>query len=80
MTPSSDEWSPSTRLAGSALLTVADVAELLKVNRRTVLDLIAAGEMRAINIGGARTHGARWRVTQRDLSRFLDSRASCRTH
>jgi excisionase family DNA binding protein len=80
MTPSSDERSPSTRPASSALLTVTDVAELLKVNRRTVLDLIAAGEMRAINIGGARTHGARWRVTQRDLSRFLDSRASCRTH
>ena len=69
----------STRPVSSALFTVADVAELLKVNRRTVLDLIAAGELRAINIGGASTHGARWRVAQRDLSRFLDSRASCRT-
>ena len=80
MTPSSDERSLATRPVSSALLTVAEVAELLKVNRRTVLDLIAAGEMRAINVGGASTHGARWRVTQRDLSRFLDSRASCRTH
>ena len=59
-----------------ALLTVADVAGLLKVHKRTVLDLIAAGDLRAVNVGGVRAHGARWRVAQRDLDNFLDSRAS----
>ena len=59
-----------------ALMTVADVAGLLKVHKRTVLDLIAAGNLRAVNVGGARTHGARWRVAQRDLDNFIDSRAS----
>lgn len=73
----------STTSAGSsavinALFTVSDVALLLKVSRRTVLDLIAAGEMRAINIGGTRCHGARWRVTEHDLGKFIEARASCR--
>ena len=68
----------STRSAINALFTVNDVAQMLKVNRRTVLDLIAAGEIRAINIGGSRCHGARWRVTQQDLGKFLEARASCR--
>jgi excisionase family DNA binding protein len=68
----------STRAVINALFTVSDVALLLKVSRRTVLDLIAAGEMRAINIGGTRCHGARWRVTEQDLGRFIEARASCR--
>ena len=66
----------AVRPPARALLTVADVALLLKINRRTVLDLIAAGEIRAINVGGTRCHGARWRVSEQDLSLFLESRAS----
>jgi excisionase family DNA binding protein len=60
----------------AALMTVAEVAAFLKVHRRTVLDLIAAGDLRAVNVGGLRTHGARWRVGRGELARFVESRVS----
>ncbi len=67
---------PATRGLDTALLTVADVAALLKVHKRTVLDLIAAGDLRAVNVGGTRAHGARWRVTKHDLNSFVEARAT----
>jgi excisionase family DNA binding protein len=67
---------PATRGLDTALLTVADVAALLKVHKRTVLDLIAAGDLRAVNVGGTRAHGARWRVGKHDLNCFVEARAT----
>lgn len=69
---------PSPGADRHALLTVIDVAAHLQVHRRTVLDLIASGDLRAINIGGARAHGARWRVRPLDLEDFVSARASRR--
>ncbi len=48
------------------LLTVKDVAGLLRVSRKTVYDLFYKGELESIQIGRAR------RVTREALERFLD--------
>lgn len=55
------------------LLTTKDVAEHLATTRAAVLDLIGSGELPASNIGGAGS-GARYRIDQRDLDRWLLSR------
>jgi excisionase family DNA binding protein len=47
-------------------LDLTEVADWLKVSRRTIERLIASGELKAIKIG------ARIRVEPRSLSEFLD--------
>lgn len=54
--------------------TPDQVAEQLAISAKHVRMLIAAGELRASNIGGE-GRSARWRVSESDLNRWLESRA-----
>jgi excisionase family DNA binding protein len=47
-------------------LTVAEVAELLKLNQQTVRNWIDRGELEAVRVGARRV-----RIRQKDLDRFL---------
>jgi excisionase family DNA binding protein len=49
-------------------LTVAEVADLLRVSSMTVYRLIEAGELRALRVGKA------FRINEDDLDRFLGAR------
>ena len=49
------------------LLTVPEVAKILKVNRNTVYKLIRANELKAVLIGSLK-------VTEEDLQAFISSR------
>lgn len=51
-----------------SFLTVAEVAELLKLNPQTIRNWIDRGELRAVRVGERRV-----RVRQADLDRFLES-------
>ena len=55
-------------------LTALQVAERLQVHPRTVTEWINRGELDAINVGGTRTHGARWRVSEKALETFRRNR------
>lgn len=48
-------------------LTVNEIAERLKVERRTVIRWIVSGKLRAFKPGGGRF----WRVTRADFQRFI---------
>jgi excisionase family DNA binding protein len=52
----------------SRLLTVDEVASLLRLHHRTVRKLIANGELRAVYIGRA------VRIREDEVERFLDER------
>jgi excisionase family DNA binding protein len=52
------------------LLTVHEVAELLKLKESTVRSLIGARKLRAIKFG------REWRVAARDLETFLNENAT----
>jgi len=52
------------------LLTVHDVADLLKVKEQTVRAWIHANELRAIKFG------KEWRVAQKDLEAYLNAHAN----
>jgi len=54
----------STPIAGP-LLTVAEVAELLRVSNMTVYRLIKAGDLPALRVG------KNYRIREADLSTFL---------
>ena len=56
------------------MLTVMQVAKQLQISYDGVLNLIAAGELTAHNISGGHGTGARYRIDQRDLDRWLESR------
>jgi len=49
-------------------LTVAEVADLLRVSAMTVYRLIEAGELRALRVGKA------FRINEDDLDEFLNTR------
>ena len=49
-------------------LTVAEVADLLRVSAMTVYRLIEAGELRALRVGKA------FRINEDDLDAFLSTR------
>ena len=49
----------------SDLLTVKEVAELLRVSQPTVLRMIADGELRAIRVRN------QWRIRRSDLDAYL---------
>jgi excisionase family DNA binding protein len=49
-------------------MTVKEVADLLKVAENTVRGWVKSGELRAIDLGKG------WRITERDLQVFLDSK------
>jgi excisionase family DNA binding protein len=56
-----------TAAAQGTLLTVAEVAGVLRVSNMTVYRLIKAGEMPALRIG------KNYRIRQRDLDAYLSS-------
>ena len=49
------------------LLTVGEVAERLRVERRTVIRWILEGRLRGFKLG----QGRFWRVRERDLKKFI---------
>ena len=53
-------------------LTVADVAERLKVQPLTVRRWLKSGDLAGIQLGDR----AGWRITEDDLASFLDQRRS----
>jgi len=53
----------------SRLLTVAEVATVMRVSRMTVYRLIRRGQLKAIRVG------RNYRVREDDLSEYLDSQA-----
>lgn len=48
------------------LLSVKDVARLLKLTTRTVYSLLESGQLQGIKIGKV------WRVTEEDLKAFIE--------
>lgn len=52
---------------GGPLLTVAEVAEVLRVSNMTVYRLIKAGQLAAIRVG------KNYRIRQRDLDAYLNA-------
>lgn len=58
----------STPIAGP-LLTVAEVADVLRVSNMTVYRLIKAGQLPAIRVG------KNYRIREDDLNRFLEQGA-----
>ena len=52
--------------------TVAEVAERLRVNRRTIIRHIEKGELRAVKL----PQPAGWRISEADLGAWLASRAN----
>lgn len=52
------------------MLTLHEVADLLKVKESTVRTWIHDGDLRAVKLGRD------WRVAQRDLETFLDAHAN----
>ncbi|MHC4402141.1 MAG: helix-turn-helix domain-containing protein [Planctomycetota bacterium] len=55
-------------------LTPPEIAQRLRVRRDTVYGWIRAGKLRAVNVSeGTRPN---WRVDERDLERFLESRTT----
>lgn len=52
------------------LLTVHEVAEMLKLKESTIRNLIVMKKLRAIKFG------REWRVAQRDLEAFLNDNAN----
>ena len=55
-------------------LTITEVAELMKVNRRTAQSWIDDGELVATDVRGAGTRKALWRVNYSDLMDFVAKR------
>lgn len=56
-----------------AMLTTKEAALAIGVTSWWVRQLIATGELRAVNVGGAEK-SARWRVDPEDLAAFMRSR------
>lgn len=54
-----------------ALLTVKEVAELMRVHKDTVYDLISRGELQALDIGHGR---AKTRISEDDYRSYIETR------
>ena len=52
-----------------SLLTVGEVAQLMRVSNMTVYRLIKSGQLAAIRVG------KNYRIRRRDVERYLDDRA-----
>ncbi len=55
------------------LLTVKEVAEILRVTERTVMQYLRDGKLCGVPMGGPGT-GRRWRITKDDLNIFIYGR------
>ena len=53
-----------------------EVSELLKVDRNKIIQLIAIGELRAVDVSLHRSQRPRWRISRKDLEAFLSRRSS----
>lgn len=54
---------------GDPLLTVGEVADMMRVSNMTVYRLIKAGQLAAIRVG------KNYRIRRTDVERYLDDRA-----
>ncbi|WP_091184431.1 helix-turn-helix domain-containing protein [Microlunatus flavus] len=54
-------------------LNVKEAAEALHLHPRTVLDLIASGDLKAKNVGSPNLRGARWRIRETEVERYWNS-------
>lgn len=63
-------------MAPSAVLDLNEIGKRLGVGRRTVYRLIAAGDLRAVNVSppGSAGKRPRMRVREDDLAAFIESR------
>lgn len=59
---------PNKAQRDGALLTITDVAERCRVSTKTVRRWIERGELAAFRLG------RQWRISERDLKRFLHDR------
>jgi excisionase family DNA binding protein len=59
------------------LLTLDDVAQLLKVSKRTVFRLLDQGEIQGLQIGG-KGKGRPWRFEPMEISTYLEQQRSRR--
>ncbi len=55
-------------------MTVAEVAELLKLNEMTIRNYVSAGKLAAVRIGDRRV-----RLRREDVDRFIDGQATTPT-
>lgn len=62
-------WDLSDRGFGEPLLTVGEVAAVMRVSNMTVYRLIKAGHLSAIRVG------KNYRIRRSDVDRYLDERA-----
>ncbi len=53
-------------MASNDVLTIEDVAEILRVSTSTVRKLIDAGDLKAFKVGG------QWRIRRSDLDRYIE--------
>jgi excisionase family DNA binding protein len=60
------QYSEGMQEAKEEVMTVAEVAKLLRVNRKTVEKLIYAGKLHAVKIGRV------WRIPRTAVVRFLE--------
>lgn len=58
-------------MALSKMYGLADVSNILGVTRRTILDYIHDGKLKAVKIGGA------WKVTEAALKTFTEKGMTC---
>ena len=56
------------------ILTAQEVADLLKVNVRTVQNLLQAGKIRGVKVGRA------WRINKAELFRFINGNSDRPSH
>jgi excisionase family DNA binding protein len=63
-------------IASSKLLTIGQVAELLNVCRKTVVNLIVAGKIPYVSVGEGTLRQSR-RIHPDDLSCFIEKRRHC---
>ena len=57
-------------------LTVNEISEKLRVQRRTVIRWIRAGQLRAFKPGGGRF----WRIREADFKRFIRAGSEAQKH
>jgi len=60
----------------SEFLTPPQVAERLRVSREKVIGWILAGELKGCNLAAKSSSRPRYRVSEEDLTVFLDSRSA----
>jgi excisionase family DNA binding protein len=60
----------------SEMLKVDEVADKMRVNRRTVQTWIDSGELAAVDVRPDKAQRAMWRVQPIDLLRFAQARKS----